>query len=228
MVTTAESIPISIYPRTAWGRAIGEAYWFSFISGHAFTLCFGALLFVAFQKGFRRDWGTILQYCTHLSSSLSIAMSYSNLLQPYGCGPHPFTAYTYSLAEIACDGYILIIVLALIEPGRYQKIIRYGWLGFFFIAEIGSRILQYAYITYVPILIICRTTVDPTISNISTGLKTAFIIAMGLSLTYTLIRSKSAIVSSVGLKSVIACIILIASKIALFVPFSIFGLTQLS
>jgi hypothetical protein len=220
MATSPDSIPISVYPRTAWGRAIGEAYWFSFISGHAFTLCFGALLFVAYQKGFRRDWGTMLQYCTHLASSLSIAMSYSNLLEPYGCGPHPFTAYTYSLAEIACDGYILIIVLALIEPGKYQKTLRYSWLGFFFIAEICSRILQYTFITYVPILIICRTTLNPVISNISTGLKTAFIIAMGLSLTFTLIRSKSAVVSSVGLKSVVACIILIISKIALFVPFS--------
>jgi hypothetical protein len=217
---STNSIPISVYPRTAWGRPINEAYWFSFVCGLSFCFSFGGLVFVALTRGFKRELNSFLQYGTHFSAAFSIAMSFANQLDPYGCGPHPFTAYTFSFAEIACDAYILMIVWALVGPGKYQKPIRNTWLAFFFIAEIASRIAQYAFITYVPVLVLCQTVVNPTVSTISTILKTAFIISMGVSMTYTILRAKSEVVSSVGLKSVVACIFLIIAKLALFVPFS--------
>jgi hypothetical protein len=221
-MSTADSIPASVYPRTAWGRPINDAYWFCFSCGFSFAVCFGALVYVALKKGIRMELNAFLQYATHAFSLVNILMAYANLLEPYGCVPLPYTAYAFSLAEIACDGYLLMIVWALVGPGPYQKHIRYAWIAFFVVAEILSRIVQYVFITYVPILIICRTTVNPTVSMISTALKTAFIVSMGVSMTYTLIRAKSDVVSAIGLKSVVACIFMIVAKIALFVPYGAF------
>jgi hypothetical protein len=179
-------------------------------------------MYVVVTRGIKKELNTFLQYSTHLTAAINVSMSFANLLQPYGCGPQPFTAYSFSIAEIACDGYLLMIVWALVGPGQYQKPIRYAWLGFFFIAEIVSRIVQYAFISYVPVLILCHTVVNPTTSTISAILKTAFVICMGISMAYTIVRAKSEVVSAVGLKSVVAAIFLIIAKLALFVPFSMF------
>jgi hypothetical protein len=98
--------------------------------------------------------------------------------------------------------------------------IRYSWAAFYFVGEYLTRVVQYAFVTYQPLnALMCTTTVTPAVSVATTVVRTAFVLGMGVSMTYTLFTAQSAIVSSVGLKSVVAAIVLIIAKIALFLPF---------
>jgi hypothetical protein len=148
-------------------------------------------------------------------------MSFYNLNHPYGCDPVPVSAVAFSIAEIACDTYIFLILWIIIPPSKHEQKFRYAWLAYYFIAEFVVRIVQYAYIRYVPISVLCRTVVDPMISAISTAIRVSFVVSMGIYLAILAIHAKSGTIAAVGLKSVVASIFLILGKIALFVPFSI-------
>jgi hypothetical protein len=217
-----EDIPIEVYPRTAWFRPITDAYLFAASCGFGITMCLGALAFVLMYRGFKRDLGTILHYISHTFSLINVVGCFINLLSPVGCGPLPMIAISYTIGEIACDTYLLLIVRALVGPSEKQNLIRYSWGAFYFVGEYVTRVVQYAFVTYRPLnALMCTTTVTPIVSVATTIVRTAFVLGMGISMTFTLFTAKSAIVSSVGFKSVVAAIVLIIAKIALFLPFGI-------
>jgi hypothetical protein len=125
----------------------------------------------------------------------------------------------YSLAEISCDSYLLMIVWALTPPTGHGKYLRYAWIVYYVVSQYIVRIIQYVYIRYAPIFTICQTIVDPTVSAINTAFRVSFVVSLGISLTLSVFRAKSEVVSAVGYKSVIAAIFLIFAKIVLFIPF---------
>jgi hypothetical protein len=213
------SIPITIAPQTAWGRPIQDAYWFCWVSGFNLCITMGALGYCMITKGFRKDLGTIMQYICHFFAIINIWMCYFNLLYPFGCDPMPWSTYAFSISEIACDSYLLMIVIALIPPGGASQKKKYAWYVLYFLCEYVTRILQYVFISYAPIFTLCRAVTHPTVSLVTTFFKIAFIVAMGVAMVLTLFASKSDVVSTVGFKSIIAAILMILAKIVLFIPF---------
>jgi hypothetical protein len=210
----------ALIPTTAFQRPIQDAYFYCFTVGVSSTICFASLIYVAKVKGLQREMATILHYIHHTLCLLNILMSFYNLNHPYGCNPVPVTAVAFSIAEIACDTYIFLILWIIIPPSKYEQVFRYAWLAYYIIAEYVKRILQYAYIRYLPISVLCRTVVEPTISGISTGIRVSFIVSMGIFLAIAAMNAKSGTIAAVGLKTVIASIFLIVAKISLLVPFS--------
>jgi hypothetical protein len=224
---------MSSNPTTIVGRNIAEAYFYCLNSGMTLTICIAACFYTFHYRGVRRDSATILQYSTHFFGIVQTGISYYNLTDPRGCPPIIATSIAFTLCDVAVDTYIFAIVLAMIPNQMGQNYKRYFYWILYFICEFGTRILNYAFITFQTIGFLCRPQPQVEVSFATTMVKSAFVGLMGVDMIFQLIRYKNQVIQAVGLKTLIASVFLVIAKLALFLPytyapFGIFSVTLLN
>jgi hypothetical protein len=132
-----------------------------------------------------------------------------------GCTYSIIAVVIYLMAEVTVDAYLLSLVCITTQGSKLYKSL---WITGFLLFDVVPRTIAFFAITFEN-KGFCNISSNPVLgftANISLSL---FAIAMGVCLAYNLISSQTTILTTVGVKSAIFCIILVLVKLVFYVPY---------
>jgi hypothetical protein len=205
-------------PQTIGGRPIQEAYFFCFSAGIAVSMATASFLYTVYYRKTRMDPSTLLMHVSHLFGILFVGVTYFNLAYPQACVLIVTSSVAYSICDAAVDSYLFAITYATVKTTN-NRILLYAWWIFFIVGEFGTRILNYSYIGFISVGVLCRPLVNVDVSIGTTMFKAIFVGCMGIHMVLVLLQFKDGQIQTIGRKTILASIFLVVMKLALFLPY---------
>jgi hypothetical protein len=125
----------------------------------------------------------------------------------------------YLIAELAVDGYLLSLVCVTVQPGQRGKLFQWLWIIGFLIFDAIPRLVSFTVIRFEMKGNFCNISSHPIAGITTNASLNLFAIIMGASLAWSLISSRQHVLTTVGIKSAIFCIVMVIVKIAFYVPY---------
>jgi hypothetical protein len=125
----------------------------------------------------------------------------------------------YLIAELAVDGYLLSLVCVTVQPGKRGKLIQWLWIIGFLVFDAIPRLVSFTVIRFEVKGNFCNISSHPIAGITTNASLNLFAIVMGVNLAWSLISSRQHVLTTVGIKSAIFCIIMVVVKIGFYVPY---------